>query len=167
MLLLFLPVYGGENPFDLLVSGGAWNVYSNHRGDQEQTFMLEVGNCLMTRGQADMPGLAMPGFGLVERPSSMVSRCKRRKPPTLAWDPSSPDCLRLTLTYEEGHAPDSIFGFFVVPSSQNESAAPLSGGEAQYRFLHKVDGEWKTFPFRALKSKPDAPIDMVSLGLNT
>jgi hypothetical protein len=104
----------------------------------------------------------MPGFGLVERPSSMVSRCKRRKPPIPAWDPSSSDCPRLTLTYEAGHAPDSIFGFFVIPISETEgNPALVAGGQAEYKFGQKVEGEWRTYPFRATERKSDAPTNMV------
>ena len=109
----------------------------------ERAFMLHVGdglNCSRREG-----GLAMPGFGLVERPSSFVSRCMRRKPPTLAWDPSS-NCSRLMLTYEAGHAPDSIFGFFVVPTPKT-SAAVVEDSKVEYMFSQEVDGKWETYPF--------------------
>lgn len=143
MFQFFSLEYEGQNLLMSLVTGGGWTAY-NKRGVGEQTFMLEVRdgrNCSMREG-----GLAMPGFGLVERPESMVSRCKRRKPPTLAWDLLSSDCSRLTLTYEEGHAPDSIFGFFVV-HSPNTSAALVAGREVEYTFGQKVDGKWETYPF--------------------
>lgn len=157
MLLFFFQSFDGQNPLGSLLSGGAWTAYAK-LGASEQAFMLQIGNCSMGGGRG-----AMPGFGLVERPSSMVSRCKRRKPPILAWDNSSSDCPRLTLTYDAGHAPDSIFGFFVIPISQNEQNSTLAaGGQAQYKFGQKVEGEWRTYPFRATEPKSDAPTNMVS-----
>ena len=89
----------------------------------------------------------MPGFGLVERASSMVSRCNRQETaPTLAWDPTS-DCSRLTLTYEAGLAPDSIFGFFVIPQAANMSsdAAPVPDDEVEYTFGQRLMDSDATF----------------------
>jgi len=158
---------------DSLAHGGRWTRYDgNTLGGlaREQKFMLrQVGNgsdnCSST-GEGRAEGAAViTGFGMLEKPSSMVSRCNTRKPPTLKWDRVD-GCERVTLTYEAGHAPDSIFGFFVVKNFRNSNsnssdAAKLGaderldmpayeddhlvvlGPESRYEFGHKVDGKWE------------------------
>lgn len=138
MCIFFLasPSLGGQNVIDSMFKGGVWTGYAN-QGIEEQTFMLQIRdgrNCSSFGNQGPIPG-----FGLVERPRSMVSRCHRRKPPILARDPL--DCSRFTLTYEAGHAPDSISGFFVVQTA-NESLTASGGGKTEYTFAQKVDGSW-------------------------
>ena len=127
---------GGQNAIGSILSGGVWTGYVN-RGNEEQTFMLQIRDGRNCSSLGDQ--VPMPGFRLVEGPSSMISHCHRRKPPILARDPL--DCSRFTLTYEAGHAPDSISGFFVVQPA-NESATQSAGGKIEYSFAQKVDGSW-------------------------
>ena len=126
-----------------MMQGGSWAGYVKESGT-EQVFFLQIRdgrNCSMRSGEAK------PGFGLMERTSSMVSHCKRREiTPILAWDPTS-DCSRLTLTYEPGLAPDSIFGFFVIPraASMGSDTAPVPDDEAEYTFGQRLKDRDVTF----------------------
>jgi hypothetical protein len=165
---------------DSLAHGGRWTRYDgNTLGGlaREQKFMLrQVGNgsdnCSSAGGGRAAGAAVMTGFGMIEKPSSMVSHCKRRKLPTLEWDRVD-GCERVTLTYEAGHAPDSIFGFFVVKIFPNKSDAQLGGDEgwgmpayedrhlvvfgpgSRYEFGHKVDGKWEMgFPFMLWSALP-------------
>ena len=135
---LMIHISLGNQLFAMLQHGGAWweSIKESVNGKIVK-YSVVMGNNYPPEGRIHKSRncshpVAMPGFGVIERQVSMLSRCKRGNPPKLEWDPAE-NCSRLVLTYELESAPERIFGWFVVqPPGAEAPTPPLTprGGRA-------------------------------------